>query len=83
MYYLPMVDCGQEPLEKVGEGEVYKAVCKRVCQGDQAVVTMTRLVQAVMLLEGIGVRDEGDMDRQVGPLRRAGMDYPTTTRTSS
>ena len=75
MYYLPMVDCGQEPLEKVGEGEVYKAVCKRVCQGDQAVVTMTRLVQAVMLLEGIGARGEGDMDRQVGPLRRAGMDY--------
>ena len=75
MYYLPMVDCGQEPLEKVGEGEVYKAVCKRVCQGDQAVVTMTRLVQAVMLLEGIGARGEGDMDRQVGPLRRASMDY--------
>ena len=75
MYYLPMVDCGQEPLEKVGEGEVYKAVCKRVCQGDQAVVTMTRLVQAVMLLEGIGARGEGDMDRQVGPLRRAGVDY--------
>ena len=75
MYYLPLVDCGQEPLEKVGEGEVYKAVCKRVCQGDQAVVTMTRLVQAVMLLEGVGVRGEGDMDRQVGPLRRAGMDY--------
>ena len=75
MYYLPMVDCGQEPLEKVGEGEVYKAVCKRVCQGDKAVVAMTRLVQAVMLLEGIGARGEGDMDRQVGPLRRAGMDY--------
>ena len=75
MYYLPMVDCSQEPLEKVGEGEVYKAVCKRVCQSDKAVVTMTRLVQAVMLLEGIGARGEGDMDRQVGPLRRAGMDY--------
>ena len=75
MYYLPMVDCGQEPLEKVGEGEVYKAVCKRVCQGDRAVVTMTRLVQVVMLLEGIGARGQGDTDRQVGPLRRAGMDY--------
>ena len=36
---------------------------------------MTRLVQAVMLLEGIGARGEGDMDRQLGPLRRAGMDY--------
>ena len=75
MYYLPMVDCSQEPLEKVGEGEVYKAVCKRVCQGDKAIVTMTRLVQAVVLLEGIGARGEGDMDRQVGPLRQAGMDY--------
>ena len=75
MYYLPMLDCSQEPLEKVGEGEVYKAVVKRVCQGDKAVATMTRLVQAVMLLEGIGARGGGDMDRQVGPLRRAGMDY--------
>ena len=75
MCYLPMLDCSQEPLEKVGEGEVYKAVVKRVCQGDKAVATMTRLVQAVMLLEGIGARGEGDMDRQVGPLRRAGMDY--------
>ena len=75
MYYLPMLDCSQEPLEKVGEGEVYKAVVKRVCQGDKAVATMTRLVQAVMLLEGIGARGEGNMDRQVGPLRRAGMDY--------
>ena len=36
---------------------------------------MTRLVQAVMLLEGIGVRGEVQMDRQVAPLRRAGMEY--------
>ena len=54
VYWLPVVDCSQEPLEKVGEEEVYKAVCKQVCQVTRTVVTMTRLVQAVMLLEGIG-----------------------------
>ena len=58
MFYLAMVRSSEEPLEKVGEEEVYEAVCKRVCQGEQAVVSMTRLVQAVMLLEGIGVRGE-------------------------
>ena len=56
MFYLPMVRSSEEPLEKVGEEEVYEAVCKKVCQGEQAVVSMTRLVQAVMLLERIGVR---------------------------
>ena len=77
MYYLPMVDSSSEPLEKVGEEEMYKAVCKRVCQGqgDNAVTIMTHLVQAVMLLEGIGVRGEGHMDRQVVPLRREAMEY--------
>ena len=75
MFYLPMVRSSEEPLEKIGEEEVYKAVCKRVCQGGQAVVSMTRLVQAVMLLEGIGVRSESQMDQPLAPLRRAGMEY--------
>ena len=77
MHYLPMVDSSSVPLEKIGQEEIYKAAVRKVCQGqgDQALVTMTRLVQAVMLLEGIGARGESDMDRQVGPLRRAGMDY--------
>ena len=77
MHYLPMVDSSSVPLEKIGQEEIYKAAVRKVCQGqgDQALATMTRLVQAVMLLEGIGARGESDMDRQVGPLRRAGMDY--------
>ena len=75
MFYLPMVRSSEEPLEKIGEEEVYKAVCRRVCQGGQAVVSMTRLVQAVMLLEGIGVRSERQMDHQHAPLSRAGMEY--------
>ena len=73
MCYLPMVRSSEEPLEKIGEEEVYKAVCKRVCQGGQAVVSTTRLVQAVMLLEGIGVRSERQMDQQLAPLS-AGME---------
>ena len=56
MFYLPRVRSREELLEKVGEEEVYKAVCKRVCQGGQAVVSMARLIQVVMLLEGIGER---------------------------
>ena len=75
MFYLPMVTSSEEPLEKIGEEEVYKPVCKRVCQGGQAVVSMTRLVQAVMLLEGIGIRSERQMDQQLAPLSRAGMEY--------
>ena len=72
-----MVDSSSVPLEKIGQEEIYKAAVRKVCQGqgDQALATMTRLVQAIMLLEGIGARGESDMDRQVGPLRRAGMDY--------
>ena len=66
MFYLPMVKSSEEPLEKVGEEEeVYKAVCKRVCPRSQAVVSMMRLVEAVMLLEGIGVRSESQMDQQL------------------
>ena len=51
-----MVKSSEYPLQKVGEEEIYKAVCRKVCQGGQAGVSMTRLVQSVMLLEGIGVR---------------------------
>ena len=75
MFYLPRVRSSEEPLEKVGEEEVCKAVCKRVCQEGQAVVSIARLVQVVMLLEGTGVRGEKEMNYPVVSAREEGKEF--------